>query len=155
MPYKIEASTDDYLVATWRKVGITVYMHETTVEGVQITGRAMLDHAEAHRGEAFWLIIVEEQAPMPDAQARQDLADVLKRGTGLVKMSAVVYEGLGFRAAAVRSIVTGLLLFSKPSYPHKIFPSVAHAAGWFAAGSEGEIEAKLLLSVVDTIRRNR
>ena len=63
---------------------------------------------------------------MPPAASRNELAATL-RGASFIKASAVAFEGQGFRAAAVRGVVTGLTALARQPFPHKVF---AHVAMW-------------------------
>ena len=72
----------------------------------------------------YLLTVVEEDAPMPPYEAREVVAVFLRNGAGRIRMSAVVHEGAGFRAAAVRSVVTGIAMLSKVPFPHHIFATV-------------------------------
>jgi len=128
----IVSSSPDYMFATWRQMMIAVWHGETTLEGVKLADGIYEDFAAKNPGGIFVLTIVEEHAPMPDSATRAALSHQLKSGGGKTKYSAVVHEGTGFRAAAVRSVVTGITLFSKPPYPHKVFATVLQAANFFA-----------------------
>ena len=66
---------------------------------------------------------------------RLALADYLSGCRGKMVLSAVVHEGSGFRAAAVRSVVTGLAMMANLPYPHKVFANVDDAARWLNLSS--------------------
>ena len=44
-----------------------------------------------------------------------------------------MFEGSGFRAAAVRSVVVGLTMLAKQGFPHKVFANLPDAADWLDA----------------------
>jgi hypothetical protein len=76
--------------------------------------------------------IIEAAAALPYAEARAEL-DLL--GAELAKhvaMSAVVFESTGFRAAAVRSVMTGIARFTQQSLPYHVCATVPEAARWLA-----------------------
>ena len=50
--------------------------------------------------------------------------------------SGVAFEGSGFMAASVRSVVVGLTLLAKQTYPHRVFPNVKEASFWIELESE-------------------
>jgi hypothetical protein len=56
---------------------------------------------------------------MPSSEARKALADLMSMPQ-LIRGSAVIMEGTGFRAAAVRRVVTGFALLSHHEFPHRI-----------------------------------
>ncbi|MEK7705362.1 MAG: hypothetical protein AAB426_10415, partial [Myxococcota bacterium] len=79
------------------------------------------------------LTLIEQSAPMPSAEARAAVAKGLADPQIGTRCSAVVFEGEGFRSAAVRSVVSGLTLLAKPPYEHKIFANIGEASIWLAA----------------------
>jgi hypothetical protein len=148
---KIENSTKDYLLATWQHVFLALFRGETSVDAVRDAQRVFDQHMTANPEGVLLLTIVEQGAPMPEASARNEIGKLLRSGAGRTKKSAVVYEGDGFRAAAVRSVVTGLAVFSKPPYPHKIFGKVSEAAGFLADPSKG-VTGNQLATIVSEVR---
>ncbi len=134
-PAMIHDVAKDHLMVTWKNVVVAIYKHETTVAGVASVKRVYNTCVAAHPGGVFLITIVEQGAPMPPSEVRDLLANFLEGGTGKTLMSAVVHEGSGFRAAAVRSVVTGLAMLARLSYPHQVFGSVEVAARWFASAS--------------------
>lgn len=132
---EIIQSTHDHLISTWRNVLILVWKHETTLPGVHKL-KATYDALEtAHPKNVFLLTIVEQGAPMPASPVRVALADFLGGCRGKMVLSGVVHEGSGFRAAAVRSVVTGLAMMANLPYPHKVFSTAEDAARWMNLSS--------------------
>lgn len=70
--------------------------------------------------------------------------------------AALVFEGTGFRAAAVRGVVTVLNTLARQAYPYKSFGTVDAGATWVASmhndGKGGTIRAADLISVVAPLR---
>jgi hypothetical protein len=52
-------------------------------------------------------------------QVRKALADLLTE-SHIIRCSAVIMEGTGFRAAAVRGVVTSLTMLARHEFPHRI-----------------------------------
>ena len=75
------------------------------------------------------LIIVTEHASLPSPRARSILADLPSR-LGRASGVALVREGEGFRSAAVRAVMTGIMMFSREPVPHQIFASIDDAIAW-------------------------
>jgi hypothetical protein len=129
---RVHVATPDHLVGTWHDVAVTVWRGETTLEGIRATERSYHELRLRYPGGVHALTVIEEGAPLPGPELRRELTAVLERSTRTV-LSAVVYEGKGFRAASVRGVVTGLAALRRLPYPQKIFESVADAARWFDA----------------------
>ena len=127
--------TKDHLIATWRNVLILVWKQETTQEGVHKLKASYDALAQKFPKNVFLLTVVEQDAPMPASPVRVALADFLAGCKGKMVLSAVVHEGTGFRAAAVRSVVTGLAMMANLPYPHKVFATVDDASRWLHMNS--------------------
>ena len=136
----------DHVVAVWQRVVYTIWRGETTSRGVH----AMQDAVRRLRdGRALALSIVTETAPLPPASVRRALAETMARFGDQIARSALVFEGGGFRAAAVRSVVTGLSLFSKLPYPHRVFDKPEVALGWLH--EVAKVEPTLHFSLVQSL----
>jgi hypothetical protein len=132
---EIHVGTADVVVATWKNVVLLVWRRETSVDGVRAAQKVFGALADVCASGVFLATIVEENAPAPSADARKELARFLTSCSGRMILSAVVHEGAGFRAAMVRSVVTGLALVAKLPYPHKVFATVTEADVWYRANS--------------------
>lgn len=85
----------------------------------------------AHHGTFFTLTITERKSGSGvSPERRAATADLLRKHARHVSCAAVVCEGTGFRATAVRSIVTALHMASRATHPTKVFDSVGAAATW-------------------------
>jgi hypothetical protein len=113
------AACHDYAFGSWAHVFVNIWRHETTL-GAANTVRAACERfgAEHPRG-VLLLTIIQDKAPAPTPVARNAIADWLKNGH-YIRASAVVMEGQSFRAAFVRSIVTGLTLLARQPFPHQV-----------------------------------
>jgi hypothetical protein len=150
-------STRDHLIATWSNVVILIWRKETTGVGVAGLQSVYDNHALQNRSGVFLTTIVEEQAETPTQEIRKALARFLEKGGGRTLLSAVVHEGSGFRAAFVRSIVTGVSLLAKLPYPHKVFSSVNEATVWFRVNApvpQAWTEEDLLEAIRELRARN-
>lgn len=152
----IKAASKDHLFATWKDLLIAVWRGDTTLSGVQLGQHFFKEHmhAHAHAAGVLLLTVIESDAPAPGSQERAALGKLLDSGKGGTRRSAVVYEGTGFRAATVRSVVTGLSLFSRPPYPHKIFATVPDAAFFLCEGAPlgTAVAARELIDTVQEVR---
>jgi hypothetical protein len=110
----------DYALAHWQQIFAVLWRRETTAEGAAHLASACTAFARTQSRGIGLLTIVESGAPLPPSSVRASIAEFLASGSAFIKCSAVVFEGSGFRAAAVRSVVTGLTLMAKQAYPHKV-----------------------------------
>ena len=78
-----------------------------------------------------YLAVVQPNAgtQMP-AQVRTDLSALLRSHEKKILGSAIAFEGRGFGAAIVRSVVSAIQLALQPPYPVKVTSDVLSAAQW-------------------------
>jgi len=113
-------------------VGRTLVVHwqtETRGEAVAELASLLAGLAEQSGGVAL-LQVIGERATSPDTATRSALAAMLKANETRIIASAVVFEGTGFRASVIRSIVIGISMLSRPQCPHTVFESSAAGIAW-------------------------
>jgi hypothetical protein len=147
----------DYALATFGDVFMVIWRHETSMAGAEALRRECLAFAETRPKGIALLTIIEERAPMPPSDSRACIAGFLRDASEVIRASGVVFEGSGFRAAAVRSIVISLTMLAGQKYPHKVFANLVETAGFLEreAGSSLAIPftARSLDDDVNAIRR--
>lgn len=143
----------DQTLAFWGDTFIIIFHRNTTVPGVAALANAASRFAEARPNGIGTVTIVEETAPMPPSDARAALAKALDDHSERVRVSAVAYEGTGFRAAAVRSVVAGLTMVARQPYPHKVFATVEEAMVWMAPQLPSPTSGQDLIDIVATLRQ--
>lgn len=117
--WNVVTKTHDYALASLNEIAAIIWLRETTLEGIQSSNRLVAEVARHHPKGIALLTVISEVAPMPSSEARRALADLMSAHLR-IRCSAVIMEGTGFRAAAVRSVVTGLMLLSHHEYPHRM-----------------------------------
>lgn len=128
---KVLHSDSDILVGISDDVFAVVFRDRTTVEGLNRIFRAFEDATRYRGRELALLTIIQSNARMPSTGTREPIARWLREVSEKVLISAVVFEGDGFVAASVRSVVVGLTMLARQAYPHRVFPSVKEASEWF------------------------
>jgi hypothetical protein len=135
--------TDSLAVAFWR-------LHtkpQDILELQRVAGQAY----EASGKPIALVQVVPVSAIAPDGQARAALARLLGQLNGRVSRSAIVHEGEGFRAAMIRSIVTGVVALSNPGFPHRVFSTLAESVTWMAQ-ADPRFDASKITSAVTKVR---
>lgn len=150
----IHEATHDHLVVSWERCLAIVWRQITTVQGVFALDRALREQRDRYHSGLYLLTVVEETAALPDAQARDAVARFLRSASGTVRMSAVVHEGTGFRAAAVRSVVTAISHLARLPYPHEIFATVEQAAAWLGSTQLKDVDPDHAVLALAQARRS-
>ena len=153
-PPRVAEHTRDHAFGTWQHLVIVVWKQQTTVQALRSVGALTFALAKDSGHKIGLLSIVEDGAPLPTAEVRKVTADVL-RGVP-IKLSAMVFEGHGFRAAAVRGVITGIGLLARTPYPHRTFAMVEDAAVWIEEETRADgPDAMLRGSVARAVARFR
>lgn len=118
----------DYALATLDDIFVLIWRHETTMAGAEALRRECFAFGESRPQGIVLLTIIEERAPMPQSEPRAAIATFLRDASPFIKASGVVFEGTGFRAAAVRSVVISLTMLAGQKYPHKVFANLVEAS---------------------------
>ena len=124
-------------------LAVALWRHHTHPESVQQLEVAARQAYKASKQPIGLVQIAPGTALAPDARARTALVRMLQALNGTVGCSALVHEAEGFRAALIRSIVTGLAALSNPGYPHRVFTTVGEAAAWMGNHQQGLIPARV------------
>jgi hypothetical protein len=126
----------DFAVGKCGPVYIVIWKVDTTEVGMRRV--ADLFRATSLPQRIGMLTVVDENATMPSSEARNLGAAFLAKNSNRIVASAVVHEGSGFKAAAVRAVVTGLSMLARQPFPHKVVPEVQPATSWLCeAGVSG------------------
>jgi hypothetical protein len=127
------ALTDDadHCTGILGPVFVVVWKREVSVAAAKSIQFALRDFAAGSpEGHVALLTIVEEAAPMPSADSRTALANILRFNAEELICSAVAMRGSGFRAATVRGVATGLSLLARQPFPHRVFASIEQSSAW-------------------------
>lgn len=125
----IVAADARYCIATANGTLIQLWRTETPADGV---ARAIEAIRRSTQPIHSTLIVVQDECALPDPPARKLLEQLTELLKPTCKIAAMVHEGTGFRAAAVRAILTSLAFLTKQAWPYKIFQSVQHGTTWMA-----------------------
>jgi hypothetical protein len=145
---------ENHCVGNAWNVCVLIWGKVTTRDGVADAER-VIEALAAQRPEGIGLItVVEDKADLPAPEVRAAITAMLHSLGGKVLRSAVVYEGSGFHAAAVRGVVTGLTMLRRLPYPHRVIAAVEAAVPWILEGlPEQPADAPQVLAAVRDLRR--
>lgn len=118
----------NHVLATFRNMVICVWLGETRSADVDAASTALAEVARRHPRGVGLVQVIESGARSLNADARGALASLLNRGKEYIRVSAVVCDGEGFRSAAVRMIVSGLVRLSNPGFSHHVYADTKSAA---------------------------
>ncbi|MFW6087612.1 MAG: hypothetical protein ACODAG_10445, partial [Myxococcota bacterium] len=101
------------VVGAHRNVFVLVYTGPVDEQSVRFLEAQYARFRRAGPSPYGQYVVVEEQVPLPSGAVRQEVANFMKGLAGDVVASALVQEGTGFRASAVRSVAVGISLLAR------------------------------------------
>jgi hypothetical protein len=155
MDVRLIESTPDYAFATWGRLVMCVWRGQTTLKAIERSEVELRAFRAGQSEPSLLMTIVAETARLPDFEGRVLLSKILKQFSGQIERSAVVIEGDGFRALSSRAVATGVTLFSRTPYPHRVFATVGTAARFLVGGRHGSPAPHLVIRAVRDARRQR
>lgn len=84
-------------------------------------------------------VIITETSKLPSGEARRRMAQLLRDYESYLVATCIAMEGTGFRAAAVRSVLTGISILARAKCPHGVFPTVDAASAWLGGVCGGRM----------------
>ena len=120
------------LIATWKNVvvcqfGKTPLTEDAARRQVAICTTQALQFGPSQLLE---IALIDRDAPLPTPGARAVL-DAAVRSVGPYYLGvACVFEGVGFRAALVRGVLTSLVMLARTPFPQRVFASDAECVTW-------------------------
>jgi hypothetical protein len=141
-------SVDRYVALIWK--------HPPTMGGVEHC-QMVFEKMEGRSPEKFgYLAIVEPKAGsnMP-GDVRTKLSAMLKQHQRHIAASLIVFEGTGFGASIVRSVVSAINLATRIEFPAKVESSLYPGTMWLTQylRNTSSVSAGALTSVVNDFRR--
>jgi len=107
-----------------------------TLESVHLIDNAIKHQAVARLERILALVVIDALSRTPDVEVRNAMQRSLLSHASRTVALAYAIMGTGFSNAAARAVVSGMLVFVRPPYPTKVFPTVSAASQWLL--SQGE-----------------
>jgi hypothetical protein len=117
---------DNLVLLGWRTAG--------TMEGARAVARAFDVALAACPDRRLGFVTLIEKPAIRHApnEVRSAVTELLRRHDRSIGAAVVVFEGHGFLATVVRSIITAINLASRASFPNAVFAEVEPAVAWLA-----------------------
>ena len=145
--------TADYQVVFVDGIAFMGWYGNVTDKGIEAWRSAATRVAERARGPIALVTCVRESSPPPEGELRKGAAKILFDDSAAV--SLLVFEGTGFRAAIVRSVLAMMFaIVGNKKTAHKVIGDPTEAVKWFMDASKGKPwrpEARDLRRIVDAL----
>jgi hypothetical protein len=118
-------------IAVWRDIFFELWTGPGKVDDVKLLHRTHADYLKKYAGQVAAVSVI--RAPSLKG-IDDDIREEVKRRLGTIRArtsaSLTVIESRGFTASEIRSLIGGLILFTRSPYPNKVFDTIDAGAGW-------------------------
>ena len=112
---------------------LLILSYTITLPGVEAIGRGLAKLTQRQQKACTISFVERKSGPGTAPEARDAIAEIARKYDKSMTGSAVVCDGTGFRATAVRSVVTAIHMASRSSSPSKVFAAAEPALEWLQA----------------------
>jgi hypothetical protein len=127
----VVAWNHDYAIGYWRNVFVCV-PKQSNINCPIVLRKELERLARGASAGLGLIVIIEPSATSPPGDERKRFAAINREVAGL-KGVAVVFEGSGFKASAVRSVAAAIAFLSRSPIPHKVFSTIEEAVRWMGS----------------------
>lgn len=143
---------DDKLVmASFGHVCVALWNCKPTLSLFEEQRSALAACARRHPRQTLFLCVVSVNSDPPDAPVREASSKMVRDHAQDLLGCACVIEGSGFRAAVVRSVLTGMNLLVRAQVPSAFFQDTSGAVEWLSSRAEHSLVG--LAEQLDALRR--
>ena len=115
-----------------RALVVIAWRWTPTVAAIGPMSRVLFPAVRGNPGNTLVCAAIDTEVPMPDTAAREALQAGIRR-LGVLRGVVNVILGTGFRAAAMRGMLSGFALVIRPKYPTSFVGSANEAAAFLVA----------------------
>ena len=156
MPPRLEnlVETDGFAVFSVDQCVVLVWKQSPGMAGIDENRRLFQQLRTRHPQDKLTYLVVAEAGVGTQMQSdvRAAVAAMLRDHQDAIAGSAIVFEGTGFRASIVRSVVAAINLASRLDFPSSVHSDLASAAAWLAERGGLRMSAADLVEVVRVFR---
>jgi hypothetical protein len=132
---------------------LIVLSYTITLAGVEAIGRGMAKLTQGKQKACSISFVERTTGPGTAPDARQAITEIARKYDSGIGGAAIVCGGTGFRATAVRSVVTAIHMASRATYPTKVFSTDAPAFEWLqGTRANADLDLKLLAEATTALR---
>jgi hypothetical protein len=154
--HAFESSTQGtFSVASVGPVAVLIWHTEVSLEGARAIGAvfATLKARGLAGGFGFLTVLDGSTDIRPTAAARRAMTDVLQEYGNDIGAAAIAYEGDGFKATIVRSVITAINIAGGARFPNRVFSDTTVAIDWLSGKLGGDLSQAMLRSGVNRLRQ--
>jgi hypothetical protein len=118
---------------TWHNIMITCWSQRATGPAIEKVAhyRELMDREHPEGVSVIYLIA--DQAGLPTPEARAGVKELMARFSKKRACLAILIQGEGFWASAMRAVITGVRMLVPLNFPMQIFGGAKELVGWLPA----------------------
>ncbi len=136
----------------WRDVCITATQGQASLEGIEGTLIDLRQFVRRNGDRVGLIVCLEGRRRPPEDEVRERLTLMRKELRSLVRFQAIVFDGGGFLAGLVISVMSSLHRMRATEYPERLCRGVPEAAAWAAPQMSVETSAPELRRAIERVR---
>lgn len=144
-------STPGFASGVYGPLLVSIWDTAATVDQAR-SAASMLAALGRTEDQILMMAVLGPSCPPPDNAVRDIFAAEINRLSGRIAAVANIVEGQGFRAAAMRAVLTGLALVIRSPQLQKACPTVDDGAHFLADHSHGRLTASAISRTVIQLR---
>jgi hypothetical protein len=157
-PLELETllTADGLTLHGWRNIQIASWTTQGTVPLVEALAEHSARFHQRHREGVSVVHLISRGPALPDAATRERLKTLMEGNSKTLACVAVILDGRGFWASAVRGFLVGLRLVSPRTITMQVFSTSEEVAAWLPEihlqRTGVQVDANELLQVIEAAR---
>jgi len=131
---------DDQCCALIGPVMVVVARQEPSREIAQMADACVTALERKYRGKLALMIVIKSEVSPPSEEARVRIKDAMRTCERAIAVGAIVVEGHGFIATAMRSALSMMLFVVRPKFPVRVFNLVDEGASHVCAALDRDAD---------------
>lgn len=145
----------DFVLASWRNVLIRVGRGASSAERVATIHQHASRLLPAYPDGVAILMWLHAGSVIPSNETRRRSGEMLQDLGPKLQCLVAVVEGTGFWASSIRSVLTGLMLVSRMTFPLKTFDTIDKGTEWMSTQLRPAVTPGELLTVARELAEPR
>jgi hypothetical protein len=131
---------DDQCCALIGPVMVVIARQEPSHEIAKMADTCVTALERKYRGKLALLVVIKSEVSPPSEEARMRIKDAMRTCERAIAVGAIVVEGHGFIATAMRSTLSMMLFVVRPKFPVKVFNLVDEGASHICAALDRDAD---------------
>jgi hypothetical protein len=131
---------EDQCCALVGPVMVVIARQEPSREIAKMADSCVTALERKYRGKLALMVVIKSEVNPPSEEARVRIKDAMRTCERAITVGAIVVEGHGFVATAMRSALSMMLFVVRPKFPVKVFNLVDDGASHVCAGLDRDAD---------------